>query len=219
MNGLVAVCIPAIIGWFIWKKGTFKDAYHCISQGADYENLSREDAIEKYIKEKNFSGYKANYLREKLNKELASDAKEADKEKNNEDDLIKIAKFLIEIAQKTTTICFSDLYIQVLKKEWRWRVSTKCIGKILDIIGRCCKKNDFPFINGLVIEKGSYKINRGFWQSSWETLLPIKSYEEQTEENVKKFQQDIYKKIEKMTPEEIDKFLEKLKTFESTYKD
>ena len=53
MNGLVAVCIPAIIGWFIWKKGTFKDAYHCISQGVDYENLSREDAIEKYIKEKN----------------------------------------------------------------------------------------------------------------------------------------------------------------------
>ena len=51
------------------------------------------------------------------------------------------------------------------------------------------------------------------------TDRPYVAKNQRRSKNVKEFQQDIYKKIEKMTPEEIDKFLEKLKTFESTYKD
>ena len=88
----------------------------------------------------------------------------------------------------------------------------------MDIIGRCCKENDFPFINGLVIEKGSYKINSGFWQSSWKGSLPIelKSYDKQTEENVKKFQQQICQDTKNKGYKGRKEFLEKLEKFEQT---
>ena len=102
----------------------------------------------------------------------------------------------------------------------------------MDIIGHCCAYdkntkqaynniNDcFPFLNGLTREKYSYKINSGFWQPFWKDLLPIESYEEQTEENVKAFQQQIYDKIGKMEKEKkIDEFLKKLKTFEPIYEE
>lgn len=142
-----------------------------------------------------------------------------DKKRNKTDDLISIAKTLIETAKNHETITFSGLCEKALEEEWKGRKWLNYIARRLDIIGQCCKVNDFPFINGLTREKYSYKINSGFWSSFWKDLLKIKSYEEQTEENVKEFQQDIYEKIEKMTQEEIDKFLEKLKTFKSTYKD
>ena len=228
INGLVLF----LTGLFFWRISTFKDGYYCVTNEPDYEKLSHKEAIDKYIKDRNFSGYKANYLRKKLNKKLKKEEDKAELEKMKKTDInevSKIANTLIYIAKEGKTICFSELYQVALDKEWSWRIGTKCIGKILDIIGHCCaydaknkkayKKIDdcFPFINGLTKEKYSYKINKGFWQPFWKKLLPIKSYEKQTEEKVKKFQQDIYKKIENMTPEEIDKFLEKLKIFEPTY--
>ena len=53
----------------------------------------------------------------------------------------------------------------------------------------------------------------------WKDLLPIKSYEEQTEENVKAFQQQIYDKIKNKTEEEKNQFLKKLEKFEKIYED
>lgn len=239
INGLVVLLITTLIGWIFWKHSTLKDGSYCVNNEPDYQKLLIKDAIDKYIKDRNFSGYKANYLRKRLNKELTLNEKDGKKieEKLSTDrktqDLLKIAKTLIETAKNNTTITFSELCEKALEVEWKGRKWLNYIARRLDIIGHCCvydadnkKAYDkdnidkcFPFLNGLTREKYSYKINGGFWQPFWKDLLPIKSYEEQTEENVRKFQQQICDKISNMKEDDIKKFLEKLKTFEPIYED
>lgn len=171
--------------------------------------------VKEYLEARKIGGVKEWLLRRILTDKKIEEEDEGYEEqtscRDSQKDLVIIAKTLIETAKNHETITFSGLCETALKVKWKGRKWLNYIARRLDIIGQCCKVNDFPFINGLTKEKYSYKINSGFWQPFWKDLLKIKSYEEQTEENVKEFQQDIYKKIEKMTQEEIDKFLEKLK--------
>ena len=152
--------------------------------------------------------------------------------RNKTEDLLSIANTLIETAKNNKTITFSELCEKALDEEWKGWTWLSYIARRLDIIGHCCAydentkqayndfNNCFPFINGLTREKYSYKINSGFWGSFWKDLLPIKSYEKQTEENVKEFQKQIYDKIGEMEKgNKIDEFLKKLKTFEPRYED
>lgn len=171
----------------------------------------------------------------KFAKKCQNYQEEESKKNNKRDktkDLLSIANTLIETAKKNKTITFSGLCEKALEEEWKGRKWLNYIARRLDIIGHCCAYDEnnkkaydnidkcFPFINGLTKEKYSYKINSGFWQKFWKDLLPIKSYEEQTEEDVRKFQQQIYDKISEMEKKKkIDEFLEKLKTFEPIYEE
>ena len=75
INGLVVLLITTLIGWIFWKHSTLKDGSYCVNNEPDYQKLLIKDAIDKYIKDRNFSGYKANYLRKRLNKELTLNEK------------------------------------------------------------------------------------------------------------------------------------------------
>ena len=217
----------AIDGFLIW-------IYFEILNFSD----SDDDTLEEYIKKRNVGGLRELLLRriltDKKLKELEKDGKKIEENlpiDKKTKDLLSIAKILIETAKNHETITFSGLCEKALEEEWRGRKWLNYIARRLDIIGHCCaydEKNKkaygnidecFPFLNGLTREKYSYKINGGFWQPFWKKLLPIESYDQQTEKDVKDFQQKICDKIIKMKEDEIKKFLEKLKTFETTYKE
>ena len=207
-----------------------------------YNNKEDKYDLDDYITKKNIGGVKEWVLKKILTKKTLKEEERKEENKinatrNKTDDLLSMAKILIETAKNNTTITFSELCDRVLQEEWKGRKWLNYIARRLDIIGHCCaydadneeaydKDNIakcFPFLNGLTREKYSYKINRGFWQPFWKHLLPIKSYEEQTEENVEEFQKQICDKINEMNKEEkekkINEFLEKLKTFEPKYKE
>lgn len=197
----------AIDGFLIW-------IYCEISNFCDSEFKK----VEEYLRAKNMCGAKEWLLKRIL----------TDKE-IKEEDLVSIARTLIKKARNHETITFSELCKKALEVEWKGRKWLNYIARRLDIIGHCCAYDAnkekayeeiddcFPFINGLVMEKYSYKINQGFWQPFWKGLLPIKSYEQQTEEEVKKFQKEIFDKIVDKKENEIENFLKKLETFEPIY--
>jgi len=224
--------IVALVVLLFWLFFTIKEAKTFIDDNADDDNKIKNIGI--YIKVFSITGIKAFLLRwwfknykQDDNKNI-EDCRTPDKKTT---DLLSIAKTLIETATKNETITFSELCKKGLEEEWKGRKWLNYIARRLDIIGHCCaydanhekayeKIDDcFPFLNGLTREKYSYKINSGFWQQFWKDLLPIKSYEDQTEENVKEFQQQICDKISKMEQNDIDEFLKKLKTFEPIYED
>lgn len=197
----------AIDGFLIWIYCEILNFYD-----------SEFNTVEEYLKARNIGGVKEWLLKRILTDKKLEEEDEGYEEqtscRDSQKDSVIIAKTLIKTAINNETITFSGLCETALKVKWKGRRWLKYIARRLDIIGQCCKENNFPFINGLTREKYSYKINSGFWQPFWKDLLPIKSYEEQTEENVKKFQQEIFDKIGDKKKNEIEEFLKKLKTFE-----